>query len=177
MNEQSPGGSDVDRLDLCRQSVRQHFSGVLGDGAGLDYLSAMDVADGWAFDHERTERSHVTEVVRTLARVEAVIQTSVGVLHHVPKALVRVLARMTTSRAVRVTGYVARHNPQALAAMQLADENFENDPVLLEKLVMQRRLMALERAGILARVFSQERLGEIGRILNPSADEGERDGS
>ena len=177
MNEQSPGGSGADHLDLCRQSVLQHFSGVLGNGVGLNYLSGMDAADGWAFDHERAERGHVTDVARALARIGAVIQASVGVLHHVPEALVRVLARMTTSRAVRVTGYVARHNPQALAAMQLADENFENDPVLLEKLVMQRRLVALERAGMLARVFSCERLGEIVRIMNLSVDEGERDGS
>ena len=61
--------------------------------------------------------------------------------------------------------------------MRIADENFENDPVLLEKLILQKRLVALERAGMLARVFSCERLGEIVRIMNLSVDEGERDGS
>lgn len=172
MNEQSPDG-----IDLRRQSVSQHFSGMLGSKAGLNYLAGMDAVDSWTFDHEHVEQAHAADVTRTLGRLGAILQQNIGVLDHATVELVRVLARFTTSRSVYVTGYLSRHNPQALAALQLAGEDFENDPVLLEKLVMQRRLVALERAGVLARVFSRERLGEIERIMNLSVDEGERDGS
>lgn len=172
MNDQSR-----DDIDLRRQSVSLHFSALLGSKAGLNYLAGMDAVDSWAFDHEHTEDAHAADVAWTLARLGSAIQQNIEVLDHAPGELVRVLAHLTTSRSVYVTDYITRHNPQALAAMQLAGEDFENDPVLLEKLVMQRRLVALERAGVLARVFSRERLGEIERIMNLSVDEGERDGS
>ena len=172
MNQQSRDG-----IDLRRQSVSRHFSALLDSEAGMNYLAGMDAVDSWAFDHEHAGRTSAASVARTLARLGAAIQRYIGVLNHAPAELVRVLARLTTSRSVYVTSYISRHNPQALAGLQLAGEDFENDPVLLEKLVMQRRLVALERAGMLAKVFSQERLGEIARIMNPPVDEGERDGS
>ena len=167
----------LDGIDLRRQSVSLHFSALLGSEASLNYLAGMDAVDSWAFDHEHVEHAHAADAAQTLARLGSAIQQSIGVLDHAPEELVRVLARITTSRSVYVTGYITRRNPQALAALQLAGEDFENDSVLLEKLVMQRRLVALERAGVLARVFSRERLGEIERIMNLPVDEGERDGS
>ena len=177
MNEQCSGGLHTDCLDLDRQSVLQHFSGVLDGDVALNYLAGMDAADHWAFDHQDAALSQASGVAHTLVRIGAVIQAHVGVLDQVPETLVRVLAYLTTSRAVHVVGYVAQRNPRVLPAMRIADENFENDPVLLEKLILQKRLVALERAGMLARVFSRERLGEIVRIMNLSVDEGERDGS
>ena len=92
MNEQCSGGLHTDCLGLGRQSVLQHFSGMLDGDVALNYLAGMDAADHWAFDHQDAALSQASGVAHTLARIGAVIQAHVGVLDQVPEALVRVLA-------------------------------------------------------------------------------------
>lgn len=150
-------------LDLSQQAVLKHFAESTQSAHLLTFLLSLDSVDRWAVDFNEGQSATAFEVQLFLQEFQRFVETSVTVLHRIPKELAAILAHLTTSRCMYVIRYAGQHN----------DGFSEQFSVLLEQeagasvdvAALKRRLEAFSKAQLLGAVFSGQRLDRIMKIM------------
>jgi len=160
-------------IDLSEFGVLGHFLRRSGSPKLVQYLSSLDGQDAWAVDYclgaASADLSEQFEVKALLQQLEQAVTTHTKDFHRATEAVATLLARLTTARSVYVLRFIAENN-EAFAAQlgKLLSSERVSESVGLS--VLNRRLVALGHAQLLAEIFSAKRLNHIMQIMGSYAD-------
>ncbi|WP_460199040.1 type IV secretion protein IcmW (plasmid) [Xanthomonas campestris pv. passiflorae] len=159
--------SELEPIDLTEHAVLGHFARTTRNVQLLNFLMALDRVDRWAVDYADAEKAEDFEVQVFLQDLKQVVESSVAVLHRVPRELTDILAHLTTTRCMYLIRYISLRNPQFPEQLGVLLEGTDTTPNVI---TVRRRLEAFSRARLLGEIFSGARLNRIVQIMGSYSD-------
>ena len=159
---------DIETLDLTLFSVLGHFAKSTRNVQLLSFLLSLDQVDKWTVDYNEAGSDRALDVQIFVQDLQSFVETSVPVLHEVPKEFADMLSHLTTTRCMYLIKYIGQHNEDFLDRFSaLLEEESERS---LNVAVVLRRLEAFSKAKLLGEIFSGRRLTRILQIMGSYSD-------
>jgi hypothetical protein len=154
-------------LDLRAHAVYESFAWPSDGGRLLAFLLALDRVDRWAvdFDETATKGSFDAQLQLFMAELAALVESSASELHRVPLELAEVLSHLTTTRCLYLLRQLSKCNLSIFDSLMATQGATEANATTI-----RRRLEVIERARLLAQIFSGERLQRILTVMGSYTD-------
>ena len=161
-------GAAIASLDLTQHSVLAHFARTTKNVQLLNFLLALDRVDRWAVDFNESESAQSFDIQLYMQDLQRFVESSLPVLHKVPREFAEVLSHLTTTRCMYLLRFVSQHNEaflENLGNLLAADSAASPDVAAIK-----RRLEAFSKARMLGEIFSGKRLNRIVKIMGGYSD-------